>query len=137
MTVEKEDGQSEDVLCQLKSTDAQSIKVNKYDLDTLQYNAMVAHKLPVFAIQFLQSNEVYVVCKPELLKELAEYLQTGEVPDTTRYALSGIDCLSGHEDISPQRGRVIKSSSSAREQFHKEQQAKYRTKYRKGGKPAT
>lgn len=129
--IEKEDGQSEDVLCQLKSTDAQSIKVNKYDLDTLQYNAMVAHKLPVFAIQFLQSNEVYVVCKPELLKELAEYLQTGEVPDTTRYALSGID-LSGHEDISPQCGRVIKSSSSAREQFHKEQQAKYR----KGGKSA-
>ena len=129
--MEKEDGQSEDVLCQLKSTDAQSIKVNKYDLDTLQYNAMVAHKLPVFAIQFLQSNEVYVVCKPELLKELAEYLQTGEVPDTTRYALSGID-LSGHEDISPQCERVIKSSSSAREQFHKEQQAKYR----KGGKSA-
>ena len=88
--------------------------------------------MPVFAIQFLQSNEVYVVCKPELLKELAEYLQTGEVPDTTRYALSGID-LSGHEDISPQCGRVIKSSSSAREQFHKEQQAKYR----KGGKSAT
>lgn len=132
MTVEKEDGQSEDVLCQLKSTDAQSIKVNKYDLDTLQYNAMVAHKLPVFAIQFLRSNEVYVVCKPELLKELAEYLQTGEVPDATRYALSGID-LSGREDTSPQCGRVIKSSSSAREQFHKEQQAKYR----KGGKSAT
>lgn len=130
--IEKEDGQSENVLCQLKSTDAQSIKVSKYDLDTLQYNAMVAHKLPVFAIQFLQSNEVYVVCKPELLKQLAEYLQTGEVPSATENALLGID-LNGREDVSPQCGRVIRSSSSARQQFNEEQQAKYR----KGGKSAT
>ena len=36
--VQKEDGESDDVLCQLKSTDAQSIKIDKKDLDVLQSN---------------------------------------------------------------------------------------------------
>lgn len=118
--IEKEDGQSEDVLCQLKSTDVQSIKVAKHDLDTLEYNAMVAHKLPVFAIQFLESNQVYLIMKPEALQDLAEYLKTGEAPEQ----LVGID-LSEHEDMTVSGGKVIKSSSSARERFHQEQQKQY------------
>lgn len=125
LTVEKEDGQSENVLCQLKSTDAQSIKVAKYDLDTLQYNAMVAHKLPVFVIQFLESNEVYLVMKPEVMDDLAKYLKTGKAPEQ----LVRID-LSEHEDMTAIGGRVIKSSSSAREQFHEEQEQKYGKKRR-------
>ena len=36
--IEKEDGQSDNVICQLKSTDAQSIKVNQKDLRMLEYN---------------------------------------------------------------------------------------------------
>lgn len=118
--IEKEDGQSENVLCQLKSTDAQSIKVTKYDLDTLQYNAMVSHKLPVFAIQFLGSNEVYLVLKPDLLEDVAKYLKTGEAPEQ----LIGID-ISEYESMSPVTTTVIKSSSRAREQFYQEQQSKY------------
>lgn len=123
--IEKEDGESENVLCQLKSTDAQSIKVAKYDLDTLQYNAMVAHKIPVFAIQFLSSNELYLVMKPEVLEDLAKYLKTGEAPEL----FIGID-LSEHEDMASIGGRVIKSSSSARKQFREEQQQKYGKKWR-------
>ena len=130
--IEKEDGQSDELICQLKSTDANSIKVSKQDLDTLEYNAMVAHKLPVFAIQFLQSNEVYVIMRPEQLQEIAQYIKTGEVPDTIQYALSGIE-LSEHEETEPVRpAKVVKSSSSAREQFREEME----NKYRKGGKSA-
>ena len=55
----KEDGQSEDVICQLKSTDAMSIKINLKDIETLEYNALVAHKLPVFAIQFLTTRHTF------------------------------------------------------------------------------
>lgn len=130
--VEKEDGQSEDVICQLKSTDAQSIKVSKKDLDTLQYNAAVSHKLPVFAIQFLSSDEVYLVLKPEILSEVVEYLKTGEVSNASAYAFAGID-LSEHEDMTSVGGRIIKSSSSAREQFNQENEQKYK----KGKKSAT
>ena len=125
----KEDGQSENVICQLKSTDAQSIKVSKKDLDTLQYNAAVSHKLPVFAIQFLSSNEVYLVLKPEILSEVVEYLKTGEMPDASAYAFMGID-LSEHEDMAPVGGRIIKSSSSAREQFNRENEKKFKKEER-------
>lgn len=126
--IEKEDGQSEDLICQLKSTDAQSIKVSKQDLDKLSYNAAVSHKLPVFAVQFLQSNEVYLVVKPELLQELSQYIQTGEAP---KPIVGGID-LGDHEDLETYIARVIKSSSKAREQFNEENSRKYK----KGGKSA-
>ena len=86
--VEKEDGQSDDVICQLKSTDAESIRIHKKDLDVLSYNAAVAHKLPVFAIQFLQSNEVYLLVKPDMLCEAAQYIETGEY--TTNNVENGV-----------------------------------------------
>lgn len=126
--IEKEDGQSEKVICQLKSTDAESIRVHQKDLHTLLYNATVSHKLPVFVIQFLQSNEVYLLIKPEMLEDAAEYLKTGEYTGSEL----GID-LSEHEDMTVQCGTVIKSSSKGRESFHREQEKKYS----KGRKSAT
>lgn len=119
----KEDGQSEYVICQLKSTDANSIKVNKKDLDVLSYNAAVAHKLPVFAIQFLQSSEVYLIVKPEMLCEAAKYIETGEYESTNEFV--GID-LSEHETMTSKTKKVIKSSSNARERFNKENERKFK-----------
>ena len=75
--VEKEDGISDAVICQLKSTDKESIKLNKRDIDVLNYNAGVCHKMPVFAIQFLRSNEVYLLVKPDMLTDVAKYIETG------------------------------------------------------------
>ena len=127
--IEKEDGKNENVLCQLKSTDAQSIKVSKQDLDTLHYNATVAHKLPVFAIQFLQSNEVYLVMTPDILEDIAKYLKTGEVPDQ----LINID-IGDYKDIGQQaQTKKVRSSSNARNRFHEELESKYKKK----GKSAT
>lgn len=119
----KEDGQSEKVICQLKSTDANSIKVNKNDLDVLSYNAAVAHKLPVFAIQFLQSSEVYLIVKPEMLCEAAKYIETGEYESANEFV--GID-LSEHETMTSKTKKVIKSSSNARERFNKENEKKFK-----------
>ena len=121
--IEKEDGQSEDVICQLKSTDAESIRIHKKDLDVLSYNAAVVHKLPVFAIQFLQSNEVYLLVKPELLCEAAKYIETGEYTDANTFV--GVD-LSEHEDTTVECGQKIKSSSKAREQFKREREQKFK-----------
>ena len=119
----KEDGISEDCLCQLKSTDASSIKVNKLDLDKLAYNSNVAHKLPVFAIQFLQSNEVYLIIKPEDLIDAAKYIKTGEYDSSESFI--GID-LNEHEETHTKTRNVIKSSSSAREKYHKEKKEKWK-----------
>ena len=123
----KEDGQSEHVICQLKSTDANSIRVNKGDIDTLLYNAAVAHKIPVFAIQFLQSNEVYLIVKPEELCEAARYIKTGEYESANEFV--GID-LSEHEDVTTTTNRVIKSSSNARQKFHQENEKKFKKEKR-------
>jgi Holliday junction resolvase len=123
----KEDGQSEDVICQLKSTDAQSIRINKSDIDTLIYNAAVAHKLPVFAIQFLQSSEVYLLVRPEELCEAANYIKTGKY--TTANEFVGID-LSEHENMTTSKSKVIKSSSKAREEFKRETEKRFKKEKR-------
>ena len=128
--IEKEDGQSDEVICQLKSTDAESIRIQKKDLDTLNYNAMVAHKLPVFALQFIQSDEVYLLIKPEMLCEAAKYIETGKYVATGEFI--GID-LNEHEDmdqVTKQGIKMIKSSSKAREEFKKEKERKFKKETR-------
>lgn len=126
--IEKEDGQNEKVICQLKSTDAESIRLHKKDFDVLNYNAAVTHKLPVFAIQFIQSNEVYLLVKPELLQEVSQYIETGEYTDKNTFV--GVD-LTEHEEMTTKKNkRVIKSSSSARERFAKENEKKFRKEKR-------
>lgn len=76
--VEKEDGQSESVICQLKSTDATSIRFKLQDWETLEYNAGVSKKLPVFALQFLQTGDVFLLVRPDDLKAAARLLETGD-----------------------------------------------------------
>ena len=93
----------------------------------LSYNAAVAHKLPVFAIQFLQSNEVYLLVKPDMLCEAAQYIETGEY--TSANAFVGVD-LSEHEDMVATPKRTIKSSSKAREQFQRENERKFKKEKR-------
>lgn len=125
--VEKEDGQSDEIICQLKSTDAESIKLHKKDFDVLNYNAAIAHKLPVFAIQFIQSNEVYLLVKPDMLTEVAQYIETGEYIASDEFV--GVD-LSEHEDVKPTIKKVVKSSSNAREQFKREREQKFKKEKR-------
>lgn len=123
----KEDGQSENVICQLKSTDAQSIRLHKKDFDVLNYNAAVAHKLPVFAIQFIQSNEVYLLVKPDMLTEAAKYIETGEYTSTSEFV--GVD-TSELETMEPAKKQVVKSSSKAREAYRQEYESKFKKEKR-------
>ena len=75
--IEKEDGQNEQCICQLKSTDKQSISIIQIDIHILEQIADVAHKLPVFALQFLNTGEVWVMIRPEDLG-LVQSLVAGE-----------------------------------------------------------
>lgn len=123
--IEKEDGDNDYLICQLKSTDAQSIKVNQKDLRILEYNANVSHKIPVFAIQFLNTNEVWLMAKPEDLPDVAEYINTGKISSN---GFKELDFVQDHPSVNVKL-KVIKSSGSAREQFHEERNKKYdRTK---------
>lgn len=126
--IEKEDGENEHCLCQLKSTDAQSIKVSKLDIDKLLYHASICKKLPVFAIQFLQSNEVFLVIKPEDINEIAKYVETQEPPKLIEQFLDV-----GHDEGHQETIKTVKSGGSAREEFIKENE----NKFKKGLRSAT
>lgn len=120
--VVKEDGQSDDVICQLKSTDKGRITIDLQDLQTLEYNGAVAHKLPVFAIQYLQGDQLYLVLKPEVVQDVAKYLRTGTVEDKLDL---GID-IGEDQSHSSVGGKVIRSSSASREAFREEIENKYK-----------
>ena len=120
----KEDGQTDDLICQLKSTDANSIKINKNDLDTLEYNSLVEHKLPVFAIQFLQTNEVYLVLRPEDLKDVVKLIKTGKVSEER---FLGVEELTGDSTDSGNEvpRKKIVSSSKSRKAFMNEHEKQF------------
>lgn len=120
--VEKEDGQNDKVICQLKSTDKQSITLRKQDLDTLLYNASVSHKLPLFAVQFLTNNEVWLVVKPEHIQDLAEGIKTSfQRPQNA----SLLNFLEKDEDLYSSTEKVVCGASKARQAFHREIENKF------------
>lgn len=115
--IEKEDGQNGYVICQLKSTDAQSIKVNQKDIRMLESNALVAHKIPVFAIQYLNTGEVWLMIKPEQLQDVAQYLNTGSAPK--------LEPATELEDLKPIIPVKVESSERARKTFFEQKQKEY------------
>ena len=121
--VAKEDGENENVLCQLKSTDAASISVKKLDIDKLLVNSTIEHKLPVFAIQFLKSNDIFLLVRPMDLPEVSKYLNTGIVE---RHSEDDLVTLEDEGDWIPTK--VVKSSQKAREKFEKQEERKWKKK---------
>lgn len=122
----KEDGVSDECMCQLKSTDAKSIKINLQDIHVLEYNSGVEHKIPVFAIQFISTNEVFLLIKPEDVQDVSKYIKTGEGININPLNLSSnMGILEPLEHIPK---RTIKSSDSARQQLRDEMANKFNKK---------
>ena len=73
----KEDGESDKLLAQLKSTEGKSISFKKTDILKLIKNASIAHKKPVFFIDFVSGNEdlILVAMRPFDLVTVAEEFQ--------------------------------------------------------------
>lgn len=122
--VAKEDGENEHLLCQLKSTDGNSIGIKKIDIDKLLLNAETEHKLPVFAVQFLKSDEVYLLVRPIDIEEVAEYLSTGVVKRSEE------DDIVEVKKTRSKKKPVVRSSESARERFKAENDRKWKKKER-------
>lgn len=122
--VAKEDGESEHVLCQLKSTDASSIRVQKQDIDKLEYHAIVSKKLPVFAIQFVKTGQVYLLVKPLDLVDAAKYVKSGSYAQADISGVRGSLSSDGSDKLSYTRPRII-SSKAAREAYFKAMKKKY------------
>lgn len=106
----KEDGENEHVLCQLKSTDKRSIRIDLLDVEKLLYHAYTSHKIPVFAVEYLDTGDLFLMLRPEDLEAAAQYLKTG--------------CVEKKEEFVPdvqqfRKKKQISSSVSARDSWHK------------------
>lgn len=115
--LDKEDGKNDYLICQLKSTDHQSISVKQKDIRILEDNANISHKIPIFAIQFLNTGEVWLMARPEDFTEVAKYIDTGKCEKP--------QCIELEDVSAPKPKKVISSSASAREQYRAEQNKKY------------
>lgn len=85
----------------------------------MEKNASIEHKLPIFAIQFLNTGEIWVMSKPEDLISVSEYIKTGEIKNISSPILS-------NEEVKPLERKVISSSKIARDNFNDEQEMKYK-----------
>lgn len=119
--VEKEDGQNDHLIAQLKSTDANSIKVNLRDIEVMEANALVAHKVPVFVIQFLGTGDTFIMARPGDMEQVVKYINTGNCQRPT----DGFELTEGKKP----KVKQIKSSEESRKEFwdNKRKEAQYGT----------
>lgn len=73
--IDKADGQNDHCICELKSTDKESYKIEQTTLHTLEVHAIEAHKLPVFALQFLNIDEVWLAVKESDIQAFKELIK--------------------------------------------------------------
>lgn len=86
--IDKGDGQNEHCICELKSTDKESYRLEQTTLHTLEANAIESHKLPVFALQFLNVDEVWIAVKEtdiEAFKQLIKVSVLEELIDNANF----------------------------------------------------
>ena len=86
--IDKGDGQNEHCICELKSTDKESYRLEQTTLHILEANAIEAHKLPVFALQFLNVDEVWLAVKEtdiEAFKQLVRVSVLEELIDNANF----------------------------------------------------
>lgn len=105
--LEKEDGQNDFIICQLKSTDSNNYRFSLKDFRVLENNANVVHKTPMFLIQFLKTNECFVLAKLDDLDNIVTYIKTGKCEN--------IKCFI--PDCKPISKKKIKSSENKRSEF--------------------
>lgn len=73
--IEKCDGESRHFLCELKSTDHESFSIKQGVLHVLEHHALEAHKIPLFAFQFINRDEVWVAIKEDDIQEYRELVE--------------------------------------------------------------
>jgi hypothetical protein len=73
--IEKCDGESRHFICELKSTDNESFSIKQSVLHVLEHHALEAHKIPLFAFQFINRDEVWVAIKEEDIQAYRELIE--------------------------------------------------------------
>ncbi len=123
--IEKEDGISEHCICQLKSTDKNSISIKQNDLNSLALNSIVSHKIPVFAIQFLNNDDIWIMVRPEDIYDIKDIISDKYKEKYTK-----------HIDIEPKNcyNNTVKRDNKREALERKKYETKKEEEYKKGGK---
>lgn len=113
--LEKEDGQSDNAIAQLKSTDGQSIKIDLLDIQKLEHSGLVSHKRPVFVIQFLQTNDIFLVVRPDddMLKLIHGHYNSHTIE------------LGEQQEQDDSKIKEIQTGRTSRDKFYKERAMTY------------
>ena len=118
--IAKEDGTTENFMCQLKSTDAHSYRLDRLDIDKLEYHAAVEHKIPIFITQFLEDGKVYFTINAEDIQNFVNVLAGNKEL-----------CIFSdfHEKVKPKKVKTkqtkIQSDVDSRERFYKERERQW------------
>lgn len=117
--IQKEDGESDLFMCQLKSTDNKSISVKQEDINALEYHACTSHKIPIFALQFLTIDSVYVMIPEEEFKEYQDYKKAKQNETFSQKSVD-IEEEKEYNKDTQEVNRNINKMRSTREQFYKQ-----------------
>ena len=128
--VNKEDGENECALAQLKATDADSYRLNYLDIEKLEYHAQVAHKIPIFLVEFL-GRGTYMMLNVDDLEDLKSVCFGGSpyLSENT----SSVNTMPADIDIQepPKQFKKVKSgSNSSRNKFYEERDRQWQKKKR-------
>lgn len=118
--IQKEDGENDFALCQLKSTDALSISIKQNDLHILEQHAAQSHKLPVFAFQFLNTGETWIAIKPEHISVLKSLVQNEITADDLKNNEFVVDKEVQQEYNESIASKDIKKSLKAKQKYMEE-----------------
>lgn len=117
--LEKEDGENEYILAQLKSTSAESYRVSLVDLDKLEYHASVSNKVPLFLVQFIECGRLYAIARIEDLQDLVQGLYAHDSKQVKQVKFSF------DSDNLPIQKKVKTSTAKSRESFYESQSKTY------------
>lgn len=122
--VDKEDGESEFALAQLKSTESDSYRIQYLDLQKLEYHASVAHKIPIFIVEFL-GRETYAIVNVSDFERLKEVC-LGDTSCQACVPPHKYDSICFDESdvlVSPKQ---VKSSKNSRDNFYNEREKRWK-----------
>lgn len=115
----KEDGQNDYIIAQLKSTDSSSIVIKQTDLNTLIYNSIVSHKIPIFINQFI-NGQILISMRLEDIPDVANYIKCGKVDCKDDFDILPKPCSVIHKKIISTKRKSVKNK------IIKEREEKYK-----------
>lgn len=118
----KEDGQNEFLICQHKCTDKSSISIKQKDIRMLEKNAAVEKKKAIFAIQFNNTGEMWIMAKPEDFIYVADSIRESVSPAVNGSMDTLLSAVNADNSEPKHKRPIVKSAPTARDRLMKERE---------------